>query len=116
MEEIGARAASALAAAEGTLTTPGVTPASIRDSIATIARLRPIEEALQPYYRRAYENRLEADSEVMRGLLKIWRVVQATGDRGLRDRFQFIGDWIARHHHHGARPAAPATPPTPPTT
>lgn len=108
IEGIAGRAATALAGAEGAFAVPGVTPASINAGLARIQKLEPIQQALYPYYRRAYENRLEADGDTMSAIYKIWRMAQASGDRGLIDRFQFIGDWIARHHAHGSQPEAPA--------
>ena len=33
---------------------------------------------------------------------KLWRVISASGDRGLNDRFRFLGDWIARHYGPGS--------------
>jgi len=107
---IAQQAIGALTASEGALIVPGVTPATIKESVERGAKFRPLEEDLQPYYRRAYENRLEADSDTMRALLKINRMVQASGDRTLMDRFQFLADWIAKHHGHGGHPPPPAPP------
>jgi hypothetical protein len=64
------------------------------------------EPTTPPCYRRAYENRLEADGEVMSALYKLWRMARASADPGLIARFQFIGDWIDRHHGHGDHAAA----------
>jgi hypothetical protein len=114
IEGVGARAASALQSAGDVFAVPGVTPATLKSALGTIAKLEPIEQALYPYYRRTYENRLEADGEVMSALYKLWRMAQASGDPGLIARFQFIGDWIARHHGHGVHTdAAPAPEPAP---
>jgi|SRR6185503_5795290 len=116
MEDIAKKTADALAKSGGELVVPGVSPSSIQSSLATVAKLQPIEDALYPYYRRAYENRLEADSEVMSAVLKTWRMIAASGDRTLMDRFKFLGDWIARHHAHGAHQDTPPPAPPPATT
>jgi len=113
MEDIARRTAETLAKADGAIIVPRVTPELLREALARIAELRPIEEGLYPYYRRAYENRLAQDSAVMSSVLKVWRVVQASGDEALIARFRFLGDWIARHHARGPRAAAPAPVPPP---
>jgi hypothetical protein len=46
----------------------------------------------------------------MSALYKLWRMVQASGDPGLIARFQFIGDWIDRHHGHGVDVAVAVAP------
>ena len=58
--------------------------------------------------RRAYENRLEAESDVYRALLKVNRFVQNAEDTGLEQEFAKLSEWIASTHGGGARPAAPA--------
>ena len=42
-----------------------MTADTLETALATRATLLPIEEALEPYYRRAYDNRREADSDGM---------------------------------------------------
>ena len=58
--------------------------------------------------RRADENRLEAESDVYRALLKINRFVQNAEDTGLEQEFVKLSEWIASTHGGGARTAAAA--------
>ena len=60
--------------------------------------------------RRADENRLEAESDVYRALLKINRFVQNAEDTGLEQEFAKLAEWIASTHT-GGRAAAPAPAP-----
>ena len=57
--------------------------------------------------RRADENRLEAESDVYRALLKVNRFVQNAEDTGLEQEFVKLSEWIAGTHG-GGRAAAPA--------
>src|SRR5215470_3188339 len=53
VEDIARRTAETLAKADGAIIVPRMTPAALHEALARIAELRPIEEALYPYYRRA---------------------------------------------------------------
>ena len=49
--------------------------------------------------RRADENRLEAESDVYRALLKVNRFVQNAEDTGLEQELVKLSEWIASTHH-----------------
>jgi hypothetical protein len=80
------------------LAMPGLSLQVLTDAIAAREELLPIEAKLEPYYRRAYDNRREADSDGVGMLLKLARTVKGAGDPALTSRFQFLIDWIAAHH------------------
>ncbi len=102
MEDIAAKTGANL----GGQSLPGVDASVITAALAQVTELHPAEQALYSLYRRAYESRLAADSQTMESLFTIWRVVNASSDRALIERFQFLGDWIARHRAHGSRATA----------
>ena len=60
----------------------------------------------QNLMRRADQNRLQAESDVYRALLKLNRFVQNAEDEGLAQEFLKLSEWIASTHG-GATPAAP---------
>jgi hypothetical protein len=70
-----------------------------------LAELAAVAENLA---RRADENRLEAESDVYRALLKVNRFVQNAEDTGLEQEFVKLSEWIASTHGGGPRAAAPA--------
>lgn len=113
MEEVASKTARALEASAAKIVVPAVTPETIRQHLAETLDLLPIEEALFPYYRRAYENRLAADAKIMASLFTVWRIIRAGRDRQLKERFAFLGDWIARHRGRKPKPNTPL--PAPPT-
>jgi hypothetical protein len=84
----------------GDLKLPGVSAAALQHALDTRATLLPLEQKLEPYFRRAYDNRREADSDGMGVLYKLARAVNASGDAALKTRFARLIGWISEHHTH----------------
>lgn len=111
-EEVARATLLSWAEISGELKLPGVSQETLQHAVDTHAALAPIEHKLEPYYRRAYDNRREADSDGMGVLYKLARAVNGTRDAALITRFARLNEWIAAHHAgpHGAKAAAgPAT-------
>jgi hypothetical protein len=92
---------------------PGLSPETLAQALATRAALSPIERALEPYYQRAYYNRLKADSDAIGVLFALARAIKGTGNSALAKRFAPLITWIAATHT--PRKPAPKKKPVKPT-
>jgi hypothetical protein len=95
---------------------PGLTPDALSQAVATHDALAPIEQKLEPFYNRAYYNRLQADSDAMSLMFALARAIKGLGNTQLKERFHTLFDWISATHAHKATPTKKQPPNTTKTT
>lgn len=87
-------------------------PAKLEASFEEGRHLATLEAVAYDLYRRAFENRLEHESEVYRALLKANRVAHSLGQPDVEADFSALDAWISSTHP--GRPAGAASSAEPP--
>lgn len=83
-------------------------PAELQAGYEAGRHLADLESVAYDLYRRAYENRMQHESEVYRALLKANRVAHAMGEADVLADFAMLDQWISSTHPGHAGPPAPA--------
>lgn len=76
---------------------PGVSLDALIEARDQRNELLPVEQKLTPFYARAYDNRRIADSQGMKALLTINRVVKSSKNPELMASFRFLSESISSH-------------------